>query len=267
MQHARINGLDVAYRRTGSGPPIVFVHGGVEDGRTWMPQIEALQDEFTVVAWDEPGAGQSDDLPAEGFTLADYAACLAGVVHSVGLGRAHIVGLSWGSTVAIELYRRHPELVATLTLTGAYAGWKGSLPADELAARVAALHRMLDAPPEDFDPAPPGSFAGQPPAQFVSLLRAMEADVRRDSMRTVLSIMAETDLNAVLPTISVPTLLLWGELDARSPLRIAYHFEQAIPNAQLVVIPECGHVTNLDRPAEFNRLLRDFCGRHPPAGD
>lgn len=267
MEHVRINGVDVAYRRAGGGPPIVFVHGAAEDSRTWTPQFEALHDDFTVVAWDEPGGGQSGELPAEGFELADYEACLAGVIDSIRLGPAHVVGLSWGSTIALELFHRHPEAVATLILTGAYAGWKGSLPADEVAARLAGVERMLDAPPEHFDPTFPGLFAGEPPASFVPLLHTMAGEVRRHSMRTALSIMAGTDLNFVLPTISVPTLLVWGELDARSPLRIAHEFERTIPNATLVVIPECGHVTNLDRPDEFNRAVREFCLRHLRPGD
>ena len=53
-----MNGLEVAYRRVGEGPPLVFVHGAAEDGRVWQPQLAALADEFTVVAWDEPGAGR-----------------------------------------------------------------------------------------------------------------------------------------------------------------------------------------------------------------
>lgn len=123
------------------------------------------------------------------------------------------------------------------------------------------------APPEDFDPALPGLFAGEPPASVVTLLQSMATEVRRHSMRTSLSIMAATDLNSVLPTISVPTLLVWGELDVRSPLRIAHEFVKAIPSATLVVIPACGHVTNLDRPDEFNRVVREFCRRHSSAGD
>jgi pimeloyl-ACP methyl ester carboxylesterase len=266
MEHVRVNGLDVAYRRAGSGPPIVFVHGAAEDGRVWTPQLEALQDEFTVVAWDEPGAGHSDDLPSEGFTLSDFAACLAGVVDAIGSGPAHVVGLSWGSTVALALLRGHPDAVATLTLTGAYAGWKGSLPAEEVAARVAGIQRMMDSPPEDFDPTFPGLFAGEPPASAIPLLAAMAADVRRHSMWTAMSIMAETDLTLDLPSISVPTLLLWGELDVRSPLRIAHELEAAIPSASLVVLPNCGHVANLDRPDEFTRQVREFCRRHTRAG-
>ncbi|WP_240930379.1 alpha/beta fold hydrolase [Isoptericola sp. BMS4] len=260
-----VDGLDVAYRRAGTGPALVLVHGAAEDGRVWTPQLASLSDELTVVAWDEPGAGASDDVPSD-FTLADYADCLAGLIRSLGVGPAHVGGLSWGSTVVLELYRRHPGLVSTLVLTGAYAGWKGSLPAGEVVARVDGVRRLLAAPPEAFDPMFPGLFAAAPPAEFVPLLDAMTADVRPASMRTALEIMAEADLSTVLPGVVVPTLLLWGEQDARSPLAVARTMERAIPDATLVVIPGCGHVTNLDRPAAFDRAVRAFCRDHPPPG-
>ena len=85
--------------------------------------------------------------------------------------------------------------------------------------------------------------------------------VRPESMRTQLSLMAETDQRDLLPRIAVPTLLLWGELDARSPLTVARQFEQAIAGAQPVPIPGCGHVSNLERPREFNEAVREFCRR------
>jgi pimeloyl-ACP methyl ester carboxylesterase len=71
----RANGLQITYERVGAGPPLVLVHGAKVDARMWQPQL-ALADEFTVVAWDEPGAGRSAGVPAE-FGLADYAHCLA----------------------------------------------------------------------------------------------------------------------------------------------------------------------------------------------
>jgi pimeloyl-ACP methyl ester carboxylesterase len=74
-----------------------------------------------------------------------------------------------------------------------------------------------------------------------------------------LSLMAEADLNDVLPTVAVPTLLLWGELDARSPLPVAHQLHRAIPGARLVVIPGCGHVSNLERPDRVNAAVREFC--------
>ena len=263
MEIVWANGLEIAYRRVGEGPPLVLVHSAADDGRAWQPQLVALSDAFTVVAWDEPGAGGSSDLPPN-FALADYAHCLAAFIKTLALGPAHVAGLSWGGTVAQELYRHHPELVATLILVDTYAGWKGSLPEEEVRARVAGAREMLAAPPGEFDPRLPGLFAGDPPAKFVPLLEEMAAAVRPQSLRTQLSVMAEADQRDLLPRVEVPTLLVWGELDARSPLTIAREFHRAIPGAQLVVIPSCGHVSNLERPGPFNRAVREFCEAHPP---
>ncbi len=229
----------------------------------WRPQLAALADEFTVVAWDEPGAGRSSDVPAD-FGLPDYAECLAALIDALGLGPAHVAGLSWGGTVAQELYRHHPELVATLILADTYAGWKGSLPEDEVRIRVEGVRQMLAAPVAEFDPTLPGLFAGDPPAEFVALMEEMDTDVRPESMRTALLVMAEVDQRDLLPRIAVPTLLIWGELDARSPLDVARQFEQAIPDTKLVVISGAGHVSNLERPGLFNDVVREFCHAHPP---
>jgi pimeloyl-ACP methyl ester carboxylesterase len=263
VQVVRVHGLDVAYERVGEGPPLVFAHGAGEDGRMWQPQLAALADAFTVVAWDEPGAGRSPALPA-GFCLADYADCLAAVIEALALGPAHVAGLSWGGTLVLELYRRHPELVETLILVDTYAGWKGSLSPEEVAARVAGAREMLAAPADQFDPTLPGLFAHGPPVEFAALLEDISGAVRPESLGAQLHIMAETDLRDLLPRIAVPTLLIWGELDVRSPLRVARQFEQAVPNAELVVVPDCGHVSNLERPAQFNDAVRTFCRAHPP---
>jgi pimeloyl-ACP methyl ester carboxylesterase len=257
------NGLEIAYRRVGEGPPLVLVHSAADDGRAWQPQLVALSDAFTVVAWDEPGAGGSSDLPPN-FALADYAHCLAAFIEALALGPAHVAGLSWGGTVAQELYRHHPELVATLILVDTYAGWKGSLPEEEVRARVAGAREMLAAPPAEFDPRLPGLFAGDPPGEFVALLEEIAIGVRRSTLSAQLRVMAEADQRDLLPRVEVPTLLVWGELDARSPLTIAREFHRAIPGAQLVVIPSCGHVSNLERPEPFNRAVREFCEAHPP---
>lgn len=83
-------------------------------------------------------------------------------------------------------------------------------------------------------------------------------------MRTALPVMAETDQRDLLPRIAVPTLLIWGELDARSPLSVARQFERAIPDTKLVVIRGAGHVSNLEQPELFNDPVRGFCGAHAP---
>jgi len=260
VEVARAHGLQIAYERAGRGPPLVLVHGAGVDGRMWQPQLRALADEFTVVAWDEPGAGRSDDVPA-GFALADYAHCLAAVIESLGLGSVHLAGLSWGGTIVQELYRHHPDRVATLILAGSYAGWKGSLPAEEVNARVEGVRTMLEAG-ERYDP--PGLFAGAPPREFAPLLGEMTASARPASLWAQLSMMAQTDQRDLLSRVAVPTLLIWGDADARSPLVVAHQFANAIPHAELKVIPDAGHISNLEQPGPFNDAVRNFCRQHPP---
>src|SRR3954464_4575210 len=94
----RVAGLDVVFDRAGGGSPLVLVHGAARDAREWRARVAGLSDDFTVMAWDEPGAGRSSDVPAD-FGLAGYASCLAALIETVGLGPAHVAGLSWGSTV------------------------------------------------------------------------------------------------------------------------------------------------------------------------
>ncbi|KGN40811.1 alpha/beta fold hydrolase [Knoellia aerolata] len=262
MEHVEVGGgVRVAVERVGSGPPLVLVHGAALDSRSWRPQLDGLSDELTVVAWDEPGVGRSSAVPDD-YTLADFADALAAVVVHLGLGPAHVGGLSWGGTVVLECYRRHPRLFATLVLVDTYAGWKGSLPADEVRARVEGVRAMLAATPEDFDPTLPGLFAGEPPAELVAAMAEMAADVRPGTLERELGLMAETDLSDVLPRVAVATLLVWGELDARSPLRVAREFAAAIADAELVVIEGAGHVSPLERPDEVNAAIRAFVRRH-----
>jgi pimeloyl-ACP methyl ester carboxylesterase len=253
VEFIEANGIEIAYERVGAGPPLVFVHGAAEDSRIWQPQLASLADEFTVVAWDEPGAGRSSDLP-ENFGLAGFADVLAALIETLELGPAHVAGLSWGGTVVLELYRSHPTLVATLIMIDTYAGWKGSLPADEVEARVAGARQVLAAPHEIFDPTLPGLFAGDPPGEFVPLLAAIAADVRPATLGRELGIMAEADLSDLLLRVAVPTLLIWGQLDVRSPLTVAHQLESAIADTRLVVNKAQATSATSSNPGESTTL-------------
>ena len=262
MPAVEVNGLEIAYRRAGAGPPLVFAHGGASDGREWRPQLEGLADEFTVVAWDEPGSGQSAELPPD-FGLGDFADTLAGFIEALELAPAHVGGLSWGGTLALELYRRHLDLVGALILCDTYAGWKGSLPPEEVEARVAGVMQSLEAPAEEFVPVLPGLFASEPSREVVAELDQIMADTRPESLRQEVLAIAACDQRDLLPRIAVPTLLVWGAEDARSPVEtVARQFHDAIPHSELVVIPGAGHMSNLERPAEFNQAVREFCREH-----
>lgn len=254
-----VSGLEIAYRRAGSGDPLVLLHGGFGfDSRSWGPQLDSLGDEFDVVAWDAPGCGGSDD-PPESFSLADYADSLAGFVGALGLDRPHILGLSFGAALALSLYERHPSLPRSLVLCGAYAGWAGSLPADEVQRRLQRITEQIAHPPEEWLPGYlSGMFTASAPPQMVEHALALMSDIHPRANLTMLRAMAAADLRGVLPEIEVPAMVLHGELDARSPLAVGTEMHERIPGSRLVVLPGVGHASNIEAADTFNVHVRTF---------
>src|SRR5207249_1950980 len=150
METVGVDGLQIAYECAGNGPPLVLLHGYVGDGpTTWRRQLEGLSDEFMVVAWDAPGAGQSSD-PPEGFGIDGYADCLAGFLGELGLDTAYVAGVSFGGIVALALQRRHSATTSALILASAYAGWAGSLPPEVAGERLRQALALAEATPEEF---------------------------------------------------------------------------------------------------------------------
>ena len=211
------DGIRIAYERAGEGPSLLLLHGYVGDaGTSWRHQLDALSDAFTVVACDLPGAGRSADPPPS-FRLPEYADCVAAFIAALGLERPHVAGLSFGSALALELYRRHPELPRTLMLASAYAGWAGSLPEAEVRRRLDQAVDLADLPPERFAAeVGPTMFSPAAAGPLVDAFRASVRAFHPDGLRAMARSVAEADLRDVLPRIDVPTLLLYGERDVRA---------------------------------------------------
>lgn len=212
-----------------------------------------------MIAWDAPGCGGSDD-PPDDFTCEDYCDSLAGFLSSIGVSTATIAGLSWGGGLALEFYRRHPERVTALVLADTYAGWRGSLPAEVVAERLAGCLRESDMPAEEFVPGwIPGLVTEGASQELRDELVSVMSEFHPEGYRVMARAFAGLDSRDVLPNIRVPTLLIWGEHDQRSPLHIAEQFRNSIPNSELVVIPDAGHMSNMEQPDVFNTAVRVFC--------
>ena len=258
MDYVVVDGLQIAFRRAGEGPPLLLLHGGISDSRVWRDQLEDLSDEFTVVAWDAPGCGQSSD-PPETFRLPDYADCLAGFIDVVGLGGPHVLGHSFGGGLALELYRRHPGIPRSLLLVSAYAGWAGSLPAEEVQERLQLALRMADQLPIRIEPESiPGLLSKAMSPEKLEEIKAIMSDVRPVGTRATAHAFAEADLRDVLPHVTVPTLLLYGDADERAPLHVAEALHASIPASKLVMLRGLGHEAYLESPQTFNAEVRRF---------
>jgi pimeloyl-ACP methyl ester carboxylesterase len=262
VEHVEVGAFRIAYRQMGNGPPVVLLHGGLSDSREWRRQLEDLSDQFTVVAWDAPGCGGSSD-PDDDFRLPGYADVLASFVDALELERPHVVGLSFGAALALELYRQHPQLPASLILASAYAGWVGSLPPETVEERLRDVLRQADLSPDEVVAEwLPSLFAGSPPAAIVEEVAAIMREFHPAGLRVMAHALAEADLRDVLPRIDVPTLLLYGDADQRSPLSVAEALHAAIPHSTLVVLDGAGHQSNIEAANRFNAAARSFLGQN-----
>lgn len=259
IRYTKVKGLSIAYTKTGSGPAIVLLHGFTQDSRVWKLQIESLSKNFTVIAWDAPGAGLSSD-PTEKFTIADWTDCLAGLMDSEGIKKAHILGISWGGLLAQEFYKRYPDRVLSLILTDTTVGWTGALSDSVANARLAACIHDSSLPTQDFVlKYLSGMFSDSVPSTIKDELARIMNDTHPIGFRLMATAVAIADTRALLPTIKAPTLLIWGESDKRSPLSAAYQMRDAIHGAKLEIISGAGHISNMEKPIQFNKVVKDFC--------
>jgi pimeloyl-ACP methyl ester carboxylesterase len=258
MEMVEVGGLRIGYERAGDGPPLVLLHGYVGDGpTTWRSQLEGLAGEFTMIAWDAPGAGRSSD-PPETLGMAGYADCLAGFITELAIERPHIAGLSFGGALAIELARRHPTIPRTLILVSAYAGWAGSLPADVTDQRLRQALALADLLPEEFvDALLPTMFSTDTAPELIDAFAASMRAFHPVGFRAMARASAE-DLRDALPHIDIPTLLVYGDRDVRAPLTVADHLHAAITESTLIVMPDAGHPCNVEAADDFNETVTSF---------
>ena len=236
----------------------MLLHGFIADSRVWRPQMEELSGDFDLIAWDAPGCGQSSD-PDENFSMSEFADCLAGLLENISVSSAHVLGLSWGGTLALEFCRRHWGRAVSLILADTYAGWTGSLGEEAAAQRLARCLRESEMPAEEWVPQwVPDAFSGAAPQAVLDELASIMSNFHPVGFRAM-SRALMPDFREVLPLIDVPTLLMWGDDDRRSPLCSGEEMCDSIRDARLVVIPCAGHVSNMEQPQRFNAEIREFC--------
>ena len=258
-------GLPMAYDDVGAGTPVVFLHGFPLDRRMWAEQLEALVGHARGIAPDLRGFGET--APAPPYSMDQYADDVVALLDALAVERAVVAGLSMGGYVAFALWRRHPDRVRALVL----ADTRAAADTDEVRERrrlLAALARergsraVADAQIEGLV----GKSTRRERPEVAQILHRMLAAAPVPGIVGALeAMMARPDSTPTLATIAVPTLVVVGDEDALTPAAEARAMQGAIPGSRLAVIAGAGHVSNVERPAEFNRLLRDFLAAVPDA--
>jgi pimeloyl-ACP methyl ester carboxylesterase len=278
-QHIRIHGHDIAFRTTGSGPVLLLLHGMAGSSSTWRHVVPLLERDFTLVAPDMLGHGESAK-PRVDYSLGAHAACVRDLMIALGHDRATIVGQSWGGGVAMQFAYQFPERCERLVLVSSGG----------LGIEVNAILRALSVPgaayalPIGCRPAfrDAGEKIGgllarlgkQPNAEEVEIWRAYAAladpDTRRAFLLTLRSVVDHmgqrvSARDRLYLTSEMPTLIMWGDRDPIIPVQHALDAHAAMPGSQLEVFPGIGHYPHCGDPERFVRVLRAFIDDTRPA--
>lgn len=272
MPRFNVQGLELHAEVTGTGPPLVLLHGFTGAADTWAGLTATLTADYTVIAPDLIGHGRSD-APAdvERYRMPRAAADLVALLRQLGHERAAWIGYSLGGRTALQVVADHPDAVEVLILEGASPGIADD---EERAARVRSDEAMaerierngVEAFIDTWEQVP--LFASQLtlPAETRAAIRATRTANTATGLANSLRGMGAGAQDPVLDrlaAIDMPTLLIAGELDTKY-VGIAGDMARTMPDATMHAIEGAGHAAHLERPAAFQRPLLEFLRRAYP---
>lgn len=247
------------YTEAGAGVPLLLVHGFPHDRRLWQPQLEGLGHSAHVIAPDLRGFGKAPAAPVD-ITLEDHAADLKALLDHRGIARAVICGLSMGGYIALAFVARYPAMVRKLILCSTKAG---ADTAEAKEGRMAMAQRIRHegvAPlaeamlPKMLSP----STRTERPEVAASVRTMMATQDPQGLIAALHAMAARQDRTAMLASIIAPTRIIAGSADKVIPRSEGEAMAKAIPRSDLIMIPDAGHLPNVDAPAAFNGAVRGF---------
>ena len=264
MPSVTVDGVRLHYLDAGAGEPVVvLLHAFPLQARMWLSQMDALGERTRLVAPDLKGFGSSDapDDPAV-YSMEGYADDVAALLDHLGLERVVLGGLSMGGYVAFAFLRRHRHRVAALVL----ADTKPEADTPEVLERRTDQQRTVRE--EGIGPVVDAQLEAlltehthQQRPEVVERARELMQNPAAGFVGALEAMKHRPDATDELSAIDVPTLVLVGDQDGPSPPEVAEQMAAKISDAEVVVLPQAGHLSNLEATAAFTDALRDFLDR------
>ncbi len=256
----QMNDITLHYEETGNGIPIVMIHGFPLNRKIWQPQLQNLTDSARMLAVDLRGFGESPSTSGPS-TMDLYAKDIAEMLDRLDIIAPVLVGLSMGGYVALSFYRRYARWLSGLILvsTRASADSKETKESRDRMVNIVKepegiksitnimLPKMLS----------PKSYIEKP--ELVSLVKEIMETSSVDGISGALMGMKDrSDSTEILTGFNIPTLIIHGSDDQLVPLAEAESMAKAIPNSKFQVIPNAGHLPNMEQPDQFNNIMSTF---------
>lgn len=261
------------FRVDGDGPPVVLVHAGIADLRSWDPVVPGLVEAgFRAVRYDRRGFGRSETEDVAFSNRADLVALL----EALAIERAAVVGNSAGGQIAIDTAIEQPDrIVAVVGVAAGLGGFEAALTPEE-DALIAEMDRLEEADEPDVDAivdldlrvwvAGPGQPRDRVPAWLRERVAEMDRAANDPGRVRGRPIVLQPPASVRLEELRCPVLAVAGSLDLSDVARAALHLAANAPHARAVILPDVAHMIGMERPTELIRLVSKFLGPLRPWG-
>ena len=253
----KANGISINYQVDGpeGAPWIVLSNSLATSTAMWDEQAAALKSRFRVLRYDQRGHGGTE-VPAGRYAFDTLLEDALGLLDALGIAKTHFAGLSMGGATALGLAERHPDRLDRIIVCDSPCQ---STPqsSQQWEERIAVAQKQgIDALVEPTVGRwfPPETLAKNPP--HLDKVRAMFRATPVNGFIGCAAALAAHDYASAIASVKRPVLFLVGEKDAPAPAMRKLH--EKLPGSRYVELPGAGHISNMDRPAEFNRALQDF---------
>ena len=257
---AKINGIEMFWMQEGQGHPLVLLHGFPLTSAMWGPQLVHFSRQYRVIAPDLRGLGQTSLVSDQTITMELMADDVAALLDHLKIARAVIVGLSMGGYVAFAFYRKYPQYVQSLVLCDTRSEADD---ADGKAGRYTLMEQVREKGPGVVaELMIPKFFAPDTYRHKQEMVAQLAGLIERNNPAGIVAVAAglaeRPDATPLLSQIKVPALVIVGKDDLLMPAEGAKKMAAQIPDWQLSVIPQAGHMSNLENPNFFNQALDTF---------
>ena len=247
---------------SGQGDALMFLHAGVADRRMWRPQMAALQKQYQTIAYDRRGFGETTTVD-EAFSHVED---LRTVLSQRGIATVSLIGCSQGGRIAIDFALAYPQQVKALVLIAPAVS--GAPTPESFPPEIATLMASLDEADEADDLEKVNAIEANlwldgpmsPAGRVGGTLRELFLDMNGIALNMPELTQEQEPASAYekLSALSLPTLVIWGELDFPLVKEKCQYLLVNLPTARGVEVPDTAHLANLEKPAFINELIRDF---------
>mgnify|MGYP006278154683 CR=1 FL=1 len=252
---AQINGKKIYYDVYGEGQPLILIHGLGVTHQMWKWQIEELKKDFKIIVYDIPGHGQSENK-FEDNVYRGLADDLVGLMDHLDIEKAALCGLSLGGRVALATAVHHPDRVSKLMVSSTFEQVKGLLERFQtwLGTKIIkskSLKEIIDMSADNF-------FPDSKDEEARELYKKEGMKVEKAAIDRLSEAANQVSYGEDIKKIDVPTLVFAGGHEKNMAKKISKRIADAIPKAKVEIIPDVGHVWNMQKPQLFNQKVREF---------